>query len=162
MARNAKDQSVLEAAMRGAASGFIGGAALLAACKLEERGLISPRDSRGPEWDRRIRGVARKRGIRLSRRGVTLAEVGGYLVYSALLGALFGIAGSRLPLTGAARSLLESSFVYAASVPISGAVPQRRRKRKVSPRSVRKPRLPVDAGDVGLAATRVFDRFAMA
>jgi hypothetical protein len=162
MKRTAKRLTVLEAAMRGAASGLIGGAALLVASELEKRGLITPRESRGPRWDHRIRGVARKGGMRLSRRGVTAAEVGGYLAYSALLGALFGVARSRLPLTGAARSFLESGFVYAASVPISGAVPHPGRKRKPSARSMRRPRLPMDAEDLGLAATRVFDRFAMA
>jgi hypothetical protein len=162
MTRKARNSSVLEAALRGAASGLVGGAALLVAAKLEEQGILAHRGARGPRWNQRLRGVTRKSGVRLSERAVTVAEIGGYLAYSALLGALFGIARRRLPLTTAARSLLESGFVYAASVPITGAVPQTGRKRKPSSRSLRRPRLPVDAEDVGLAATRMFDRFAMA
>lgn len=161
MGRKAKDLSVLEAALRGAASGLVGGAALLLAARLEHAGILTNFEGRGPRWGKRIRAAGRKTGLRLSSREVTLAEIGGYLAYSAFLGALFGVARRRLPLTTAARALLESGFVYAASVPIRGAVPQGGRKRSPASRSLRKPRLPVDAGDVGLAATRMFDRFAM-
>ena len=163
MSGKTQDLSVLEAAVRGAASGLIGGAAVLIAKKLEDEGILAPRDSRGPRWDKRIRAAARGRGISLSHRGVTLTALGGYLAYSALLGAIYGVARSRLPLTAPAESLLESGFIYAASVPISGATPQRKPRRKPSRRSLRRPRLPVDPNDAfGLAAVRAFDRFAVA
>src|SRR4051812_33789690 len=112
MGRKPEDLSVLEAVMRGAASGLIGGAALLVAARLEHAGILTNREGRGPRWDKRIRGLGRKAGLRLPRRGVTVAEIGGYLAFSAFLGALFGVARRRLPLTTAARALLESGFLY--------------------------------------------------
>src|SRR5918911_4525964 len=95
MARSKRRLGLGEAALHGAVAGLIGGAVVMAARRLDERRVLSGGGAADIDWGQRISRAARQRGVRLSARQRAAAGVGAHLAYSALLGALLGVVGSR-------------------------------------------------------------------
>ena len=131
MAGRTRRLSVGEAALRGAAAGLIGGAVIMAARRLDERRLLTGGAAADIDWERKISRTARTRGIRLSKRQRAVAGVGAHLAYSALLGAVLGVVGSRSTrLADVALGVL----TYAESVPRLGLLPEPPTTRAGRPR----------------------------
>ena len=121
MAGRKRQLTIGEAALRGAAAGLIGGAVVMAARRLDEKRLLTGGAAADIDWQRTISRTARQRGLRLSTRQRTVAGVGAHLAYSALLGAVLGVVGSRS--TRLADVALEV-LSYAEAVPRLGFAPE--------------------------------------
>jgi hypothetical protein len=135
VARPVDDLALTQAALRGAAAGLLGGAAVLALSWLVQRGVVSTDDTVDDEWERLIRNAARTAGISLTASQGRVARVAAQLTYSALLGAIYGVTRTRRAFPVALRAVLNSGLVHAASVPavaqaMSGRMPRRKRRQK--------------------------------
>ena len=152
MARSEKQLTVGEAALRGAIAGALGGAAMLAAEALATRRVVS-RDGVAPdEWGRVATAIGRRAGTRLTGRPKVAASVGLHIAYSALVGAVYGVARSRGELSGPAQSLLRSGLLYAGFRAERGFMPRRGRAR-FARRGAKQGILPLDAQDLFAMAT---------
>ena len=101
----------------GAAAGLAGGIAMLVADQLEDRvGLRKGQSS----WVGTVREQARRRGRSLEGRRLHAVAAGANLAYAALLGAVYGMARSRLPRRAAARTALVTALGYAMHLPRRG------------------------------------------
>lgn len=155
------DDGFGEALAKGALAGLVAGASVLVARRLQERGILEPEQYRMDRWERIVRRVAHQMGFPLGRRGTTIAAATSYLGYAAALGALFGMARVRLPLSVTAKAMLESSLVFAASLPFSGILEEKKRRKRPPRRSIMRPRLPLSPVKLfGPSAGATFDRFA--
>ena len=152
MATDEKQLSVGEAALRGALAGALGGAAMLAAEALASRRLISREGSAPDEWGRVAAAVGRRAGARVRGRSKTAASIGLHLAYSALVGAVYGVARSRGELSVPAQSLLKSGLLYAGFRAERGFLPRRGRARLRS-HGAKQGILPLDAQDIFAMAT---------
>ena len=155
------DDSMGSALAKGALAGLVAGASVLVARRLQNRGILEPEKYRMDRWERTIRRAARDMGFHLTRRGTDVAAATTYLGYAAALGALFGIARVRLPLSVSAKAMLESSLVFAASLPFSGILEERKRQKRPPRRSIKRPRLPFSPVKFfGPSAGATFERLA--
>ena len=143
-----RELSVPEAALRGAAAGLMGGLAVLAADALAERRVLTSNGSMRAGWSRLARRAARRTGASLGERQQTIAGVAAHLLYSASLGALYGIVQSRLELSSELEAVVDAALLYV------GALPARAQRR--GPAGRRAPRL--RKGIVPLHAHSVFPR----
>jgi hypothetical protein len=80
-----------EAALRGAASGMLGGAVMMMAMKAGARALLPEGEDREPPPKALVETLAEKAGIDLEDRQATMAGMGVHMGYSALWGALYGV-----------------------------------------------------------------------
>lgn len=152
MAKTHRQLTVGEAALKGALAGALGGAAMLAAEALASRRLLSRDGSAPDEWGRVAAAVGRRTGTRVRGRPRAAAGVGLHLAYSALVGALYGIARTRGDLSGPAQSLLRSGLEYAGFRAERGFIPRRGRAR-LARHGARQGVLPLDAQGIFAMAT---------
>lgn len=163
MRRRRSEVPIGEAVLKGALAGAVAGTAVLVARRLQHGGILEPPEHRDDRWERFVRRTARRMGLDLSARATSAAGALTYIGYSAAIGAAFGVARVRLPLSVSASALLESGLVFAASLPLSGLVAEKekRLKRRRRKRSLRRPELPLPPGTVfGTAASSLFDAVA--
>lgn len=151
-----------DAMLKGALAGVVAGGAVLIARRLQDTNILEPERFRDDRWDRFIRRTARRLGLHLDASSATLAGAATYLTYSAALGALFGLARKRLPLSVSATAMLESALIFAASVPFSGVIRKRTpRQRRLPKRSWKRPQIPLAPARLfGTSATAAFDQLA--
>src|SRR5687767_722557 len=155
--------SMGEAALKGALAGAVAGAAVLIGRRLQHSGILEPTEFRDDRWERYVRRAARRMGFDLSPRASDIASITTYLAYSAAVGAAFGVARVRLPLSVSATALLESGLVFAASLPLTGVIAEKdsRVRKRRKKRSLRRPEIPLAAGTIfGTAASSLFDAVA--
>ena len=107
-----------EAALRGAISGVLAGAAMLVVERVGEATDLARGPTVGRRWASRLSSGRR------SRRDIALGWVT-HIAYSALLGAAYGVVKSRGELSRPAQTLLSSALAYAAWLPNRTAVPKR-------------------------------------
>ena len=113
-----KRMSAAEAALRGAISGTLAGAAMLVA---EHIGAATNL-SRGPTADRRW---ASRFGQSRKRRRRVVVGWATHLAYSAALGAAYGVVRNRGNLSRPAEGLVASALAYAAWLPNRMPAPKR-------------------------------------
>ena len=135
---------VSQAALRGAAAGLIGGGTVLLLSWLVRRGVVASEDTIDDEWERMIRKVARRAGLRLSARQIRVARVTAQLTYSTMVGAIYGVARTRRALPTVVRAALNSGLAHAATLPVIAELSPkrgrpRRRRRKPSPKGLSLP-----------------------
>jgi hypothetical protein len=109
--------SVPEAAVRGALSGALAGAAMLVAERIGEATELA----RGPT-------VGRRWASRLGQGRSTRAAAVGWathIAYSALLGAAYGVVRNRSQMSRPAQQLMQSALAYAAWLPNRSPLPRR-------------------------------------
>src|SRR2546423_15102460 len=111
--RRRREPGFLQAALRGAAAGVVGGVAVT----LAERELINrvngARHRAG--WDDAVRHQLQRAGIHVGGRGAIAAGVISQLVYSGALGAAYAVLSETATESRAGRALLDGALVYAAS-----------------------------------------------
>lgn len=108
MARR-KSMNAGQAALRGAVSGALAGAAMLVAERIGEATDLYGSTPTGRRWAKHL-------GRGRSRRAIA-AGWATHIAYSALLGAAYGVVKSRGELSRPAESLLASALAYAAWLP---------------------------------------------
>ena len=113
-----KRMSAAEAALRGAISGTLAGAAMLVAEHIGEATNLSGGPTADRRWATRF-GQGRKR-----RRRVVVGWAT-HLAYSAALGAAYGMVRNRGNLSRPAEGLVASALAYAAWLPNRTSVPKR-------------------------------------
>lgn len=149
--RETDELGLSQAALRGAAAGLIGGAAVLLLSTLVRRGVLATEDTTDDEWARLIRAAARKAGVTLSARQLRVARMTAQLTYSAMVGAAYGVARTRRQLPGPLRAALNSGLVHAASLPVVADLGPKRRKRPGRKRRTRAARgLAIPVGSAAL------------
>ena len=137
-----------EAALRGAAAGLAGGLAVLAAEALAERHVISSNGSTHVGWAHLARRAARRAGASLGGRQQTAAAIAAHLLYSASLGAIYGVVQSRRELSSELEAVLDAVLLYIGALPAKAS-----RGRGVGRRGPR-----IRKGFVPLHAHSVFPR----
>jgi hypothetical protein len=113
-----KRMGAAEAALRGAISGTLAGAAMLVAEHIGEATNLS----RGPTTDRRW---ASRFGQGRKRRRRVVVGWATQLAYSAVLGAAYGVVRNRGKLSRPAEGLVASALAYAAWLPNRKSAPTR-------------------------------------
>ena len=113
-----KQMGAAEAALRGAISGTLAGAAMLVAEHIGEATNLS----RGPTTDRRW---ASRYGQRRKRRRRVVVGWASQLAYSAVRGAAWGVGRTRGKLSRPAEGLVASALAYAAWLPNRTSAPKR-------------------------------------
>ena len=100
-------------------------------------------------------GASRRAGVRLGERGRTGSGIALHVVYSALLGAAYGVALTRGRLAPPARHFAESGLVYAAYLAAQrGASVRGRLSRRGGARTGA---IPLDTHELfGMATSRAF------
>jgi hypothetical protein len=106
-----------EAALRGAVSGVLAGAAMLVVEQIGEVTDLSRGPTSGRRWASRL-------GQGRSRRAVALGWAT-HIGYSALLGAAYGVVRNRRQLSRPAQQLIGSALAYAAWLPNRTTAPKR-------------------------------------
>ena len=106
-----------QAALRGAVSGALAGAAMLVAERIGEATDVYGSAPTGRRWAKHL-------GRGRSRRAVATGWAT-HIAYSALLGAAYGLVKSRGELSRPAESLLASALAYAAWLPNRSRLPKR-------------------------------------
>ena len=106
-----------QAAIRGAVSGALAGAAMLVAERIGQATDIYGSTPTGRRWAKHFGGARSRRAI--------AAGWATHIAYSALLGAAYGLVKSRGELSRPAESLLASALAYAAWLPIRSRLPKR-------------------------------------
>ena len=107
-----------EAALWGAVSGVLAGAAMLVVERVGETTDLARGTTAGKRWASRLSSGRR------SRRDIALGWAT-HITYSALLGAVYGVVKSRGELSRPAQTLLSSALAYAAWLPNRTPVPKR-------------------------------------
>ena len=118
MAMKRKRMGAPEAALRGAISGALAGAAMLVAEHIGEATNLARGPTVGRRWATRLGQEGR------SKRGVAIGWAT-HLAYSALLGAASGVVRTRGELSRPAEGLVASALAYAAWLPNRTQVPKR-------------------------------------
>jgi hypothetical protein len=148
--RRDDELDVRQAAVRGATAGLAGGGAVLLLSWLARRGVVAVEETPDDEWERLVRNVARRAGVKLTARQLHFARVTAQLTYFTLLGAAYGMARNRGTLPGPLRAALNGGLVHAASLPmVAQATPTRRRPRRKQ-RSAANGRLAIPIGSAAL------------
>ena len=111
-----------QAALRGAVSGALAGAAMLVAERIGQATDVYGSTPTGQRWAKHL-------GRGRSRRAVATGWAT-HIAYSALLGAAYGLVKSRGQLSRPAESLLASALAYAAWLPNRSRLPKRGRRVK--------------------------------
>ena len=106
-----------QAALRGAVSGALAGAAMLVAERIGQATDLYGSTPTGRRWAKHL-------GRGRSRRAIA-AGWATHIAYSALLGAAYGLVKSRGELSRPAESLLASALAYAAWLPNRSRLPKR-------------------------------------
>jgi hypothetical protein len=106
-----------EAALRGALSGILAGAAMLVAEHIGEATDLTRGPTVGRRWASRL-------GQGRSKRASAIGWAT-HLGYSALLGAAYGVIRNRSQLSRPAQQLVGSALAYAAWLPNRSPVPKR-------------------------------------
>ncbi len=106
-----------EAALRGAVSGVLAGAAMLVAEHIGEATDLARGPTVGRRWATRL-------GQGRSKRSVAVGWAT-HIAYSALLGAAYGVVKNRNQLSRPAQQLLGSALAYAAWLPNRTRAPKR-------------------------------------
>lgn len=106
-----------QAALRGAVSGALAGAAMLVAERIGQATDVYGSMPTGRRWAKHL-------GRGRSRRAVATGWAT-HIAYSALLGAAYGLVKSRGQLSRPAESLLASALAYAAWLPNRSRLPKR-------------------------------------
>lgn len=117
--RGPRRMGMLEAARHGAVAGLVGGVAMT----LLDRAVMPRVGGRDPQvsaWDRQVARGAKRAGVRLTAGRRTFAGVATTLAYGAAVGAIYGMARTRLRGVDAATSILDTGLVYAARL-VAGA-----------------------------------------
>lgn len=107
-----------EAALRGAISGALAGAAMLVAERIGEATDLARGPDVGQRWASRL-GQGRR-----SKRGIAVGWAT-HIAYSALLGAAYGAVRNRGQLSRPAEGLVASALAYAAWLPNRTPAPKR-------------------------------------
>jgi len=111
-----------EAALRGAVSGALAGAAMLVAEHIGEATDLARGPTVGRRWATRL-------GQGRSRRSTAVGWAT-HIAYSALLGAAYGVIRNRGELSRPAEGLVASALAYAAWLPNRTPAPKRGRRLK--------------------------------
>lgn len=156
--RRRRAPRIVDAALAGAAAGLAGGAAVLAVRLLAERGVLALRGTADDDWRDIAASVADRLGLDLSRRQRAVAGATAHLVYSALLGALYGVGARGVALPGPARGMLGEVLTYGARLPAQAVGPLLGPRRKLR----RKLRGLASGRRAGLLAVSSDDVYSMA
>jgi len=112
-----KRMSAPEAALRGALSGVLAGAAMLVAEHIGEATDLSRGPTAGRKWASRL-------GQGRSKRAAAVGWAT-HIAYSALLGAAYGVIRNRSQLSRPAQHLAQSALAYVAWLPNRTPAPKR-------------------------------------
>lgn len=115
---------VVRAAVAGALAGAIGGLALLATTKGEEKVLLPPGEQAVPGGAQAVERLADARGQELSDTQVAAAGAGLQLGYCAIWGAIYGVVHSRLRPPAVLHAPLLGGLSYATAYGPSGILPR--------------------------------------
>jgi hypothetical protein len=140
-----RERRLLESALRGAAAGLVGGAAIT----LVERELLS-RITGGARhrsgWDDVAASGLSRVGLELGDRGRIATGVASQIAYAGLLGAAYAVLREETQDSRAGRILLDGALTYAASLVFPDRpTPARRGRRLALRRKVAEPVNPAAA-----------------
>lgn len=159
MATNTERRPSLgDAMLRGALAGAIGAAAMMVARKLEAKALLPPGNLDEPVPEKVVDTLAGKAGVELSHTESVAAGMGVHLAFSALVGALYGAAESRVDVNPVVGGLALGGAIFAMTYPSWGLLPQIGAQEPIFQSSIEKTAVPIGTHAVfGLTTALAFD-----
>ena len=112
------------AALKGALAGMIGGMAMAAVTKMEQKALLAQGEEHTLPPEKLVDTLAGREGVSLSGSESMALGMGVHLGYSALWGAIHGVGQEELHLPPALHGLLLGGLVYGITMGPGGIFPR--------------------------------------
>lgn len=133
------------AALRGAVAGMAGGAVMAITMKAEQKAILPEGTRTEPPSRKLVEAEAEEHGVEISQANASAAGVAAHMLYSALVGAAFGLVERRRRRPSLLDGLVLGGLVYATNFPSWGLLPKQGALPPPTEQSIEEAAIPVGA-----------------